>query len=41
MGKVLDLGDHAVLVQFADNLEVKVRRESISSVLPKGTLKKL
>lgn len=41
MGKVMDLGEHAVLVQFSDNLEVKVRRESISSVLPKGTLKKL
>jgi len=41
MGKIIDLGEHAVLIQFADNLEVKVRRESISSVLPKGTLKKL
>lgn len=41
MGKIIDLGDHAVLVQLADNFEVKVRRESISSVLPKGTLKKL
>jgi preprotein translocase subunit YajC len=41
MGKIVDIGDHAILVQFADNLEVKVRREAISSVLPKGTLKKL
>ena len=41
MGKIIDIGDHAILVQFADNLEMKVRRESISSVLPKGTLKKL
>ncbi len=41
MGKIMDIGDHAILVQLADNLEVKVRRESISSVLPKGTLKKL
>ncbi len=41
MGKIIDLGEHAILVQFTDNLEVKVRRESISAVLPKGTLKKL
>lgn len=41
MGKIIDIGDHAILVQFAENLEVKVRREAISSVLPKGTLKKL
>ena len=41
MGKIMDIGDHAILVQLADNLEVKVRREAISSVLPKGTLKKL
>ncbi|HAQ49954.1 MAG TPA: preprotein translocase subunit YajC [Gammaproteobacteria bacterium] len=41
MGKVVDIGEHAILIQFADNLEMKVRRESISSVLPKGTLKKL
>jgi preprotein translocase subunit YajC len=41
MGKIMDIGDHAILVQLTDTLEVKVRRESISSVLPKGTLKKL
>lgn len=41
MGKIMDIGEHAILVQFADNFEVKVRREAISSVLPKGTLKKL
>ncbi|MCL4137773.1 UNVERIFIED_CONTAM: hypothetical protein GTU68_050230 [Idotea baltica] len=41
MGKIIDIGEHAILVQLTDTLEVKVRRESISSVLPKGTLKKL
>ena len=41
MGKITDIGDNAITVQLAENLEVKVRRESISSVLPKGTLKKL
>jgi len=41
MGKITHIGDNAISVQLADNLEVKVRRESINSVLPKGTLKKL
>jgi len=41
MGKIVTIGDNAIAVQLADNLEVKVRRESINSVLPKGTLKKL
>jgi len=41
MGKILNVGENAITVQLAENLEVKVRRESINSVLPKGTLKKL
>ena len=41
MGKITHVGDNAITVQLAENLEVKVRRESISSVLPKGTLKQL
>jgi len=41
MGKIISIGDNAITVQLAENLEVKVRRESISSVMPKGTLKKL
>jgi preprotein translocase subunit YajC len=41
MGKIIDINDNAITVSIADNVEVKVRRESINSVLPKGTLKKL
>jgi preprotein translocase subunit YajC len=41
MGKIAAVSDNAITVQFADNIEIKVRRESISSVLPKGTLKQL
>lgn len=41
MGKILEITDNAITVQIAEGVEVKVRRESISSVLPKGTLKKL
>jgi preprotein translocase subunit YajC len=41
MGKIVSITDNAISVQLAENIEVKVRRESINSVLPKGTLKKL
>ncbi|PCJ33328.1 MAG: preprotein translocase subunit YajC [Gammaproteobacteria bacterium] len=41
MGKITAIGDNAITVQLAENIEVKIRRESINSVLPKGTLKKL
>jgi preprotein translocase subunit YajC len=41
MGKILEITDNAITVQIADNVDVKVRRESVNAVLPKGTLKKL
>lgn len=41
LGKIISIGDNAITVQIAENIEVKVRRESINSVMPKGTLKKL
>lgn len=41
MGKITEINDNAISVQIAENIEVKIRRESINSVLPKGTLKKL
>ena len=41
MGKIIDINENAVTVEIAENIQVKVRRESIGSVMPKGTLKKL
>ncbi len=41
MGKIIEINDNAVTVEIAENVNVKVRRESIGSVMPKGTLKKL
>jgi preprotein translocase subunit YajC len=41
MGKIVSINENAISVQLAENVEVKVRRESINSILPKGTLKKL
>ncbi|HEC15544.1 MAG TPA: preprotein translocase subunit YajC [Sedimenticola sp.] len=41
MGKVTALGENFAQIEIAKGVEVKVRRNSISSVMPKGTLKEL
>jgi len=40
-GKIANLGEVYVSVEIADNVVIKVQKGSISSVLPKGTLKAL
>lgn len=40
-GKVVNLGEAYVTIEIADNVEVKVQKPAIASVLPKGTLKAL
>lgn len=39
VGRVTDLGDNFIEVEVADNVRVKVQRQTLASVLPKGTLK--
>ncbi|MFA5627293.1 MAG: preprotein translocase subunit YajC [Thiohalomonadaceae bacterium] len=38
-GKVTELGDNFIEVEVADNVRVKVQRQMLTSVLPKGTIK--
>lgn len=38
-GRVSSLGEHFVSVEIADGVVAKVQKQSIASVLPKGTLK--
>ncbi|WP_374338398.1 preprotein translocase subunit YajC [Methyloversatilis sp.] len=40
-GRITKVGDNFVSVELAPNVEVAVQRQSISTVLPKGTLKAL
>jgi len=40
-GKVANIGEAYVTVEIADNVNIKVQKQAISSVLPKGTLKSL
>lgn len=41
MGRITGLAENAVVLEISENVEIKVRRQSIASVLPKGTLDKL
>jgi len=41
VGKVTQVGENFVSVEIADNIEVKVQKQAIGSVLPKGTMKTL
>ncbi len=39
LGRIEDLGEQFVVIQIADNVSVKLQKQAISAVLPKGTLK--
>jgi preprotein translocase subunit YajC len=41
MGRLIDLSDTTVVLEISKDVNIKVRRQSIASVLPKGTLEKL
>ena len=38
MGKIKSVSDDVVRVELAENVIIKIQKQSISSVLPKGTL---
>lgn len=40
-GKITEMGENFVQVEIAEGTEVKIRRQAIDSVLPKGSLKEL
>jgi preprotein translocase subunit YajC len=39
LGRISDVGESFVTIELADNVQVKVQRHAISSVMPKGTIK--
>lgn len=41
LGKVSQVGDNFVVLEVAQGVEVKVQKQSVSVMLPKGTLKTL
>lgn len=40
-GRILELGDNFAKLEVADGVEVKIRRQSVESILPKGSIKEL
>ena len=41
MGKVTEIGENFAKLEIAEGVEVKIRRQSVSQIMPKGTLKEL
>lgn len=41
LGKITEAGDNYVTVNIADNTDIKIQRQAVSTVLPKGTIKTL
>lgn len=41
LGKITKLEDNYVVLQVADNVELKFQRVAVHAVLPKGTLKSI
>jgi preprotein translocase subunit YajC len=40
-GRITDLGENFAQLEVAEGIEVKIRRASVESVLPKGSMKEL
>lgn len=40
-GRIVDVGEVYMTLEVSDNVQVKVQKSAVSSVLPKGTLKNL
>ncbi len=38
LGKITDVSDSFVTLQLADNVSVKLQRQAVASVMPKGTM---
>ena len=39
LGRVTDISDNFVVLEVAENVRVKVQRQAVQTLLPKGTLK--
>jgi len=40
-GRIVDLGENFILLEIAEGTQVKIRRQAVDSVLPRGSLKEL
>ncbi len=41
LGKIINMDDDYVTIEIATNVQIKVQRQSVSTVIPKGTIKSI
>jgi preprotein translocase subunit YajC len=41
LGKIVKVGDNFIALEVAEGLNVKVQRQAVATVMPKGTIKEL
>ena len=41
MGKITDIGENFATMEIAEGIEVKIRRQSVAAIMPKGSLEEL
>ena len=39
LGKITDVGDNFITLEVAQGVEIKVQRNAVQSMMPKGTVK--
>lgn len=39
LGRITDVSESFVTLEIADNVQVKLQRQSVTSIMPKGTIK--
>jgi preprotein translocase subunit YajC len=39
LGRITDVSDSFVTLELADNLQIKLQRQAVATVMPKGTIK--
>jgi len=39
LGKITDVSDSFVTLELADNIKIKLQRQAVANVMPKGTIK--
>jgi preprotein translocase subunit YajC len=39
LGKITDVSESFVTLELADNLQIKLQRQAVANVMPKGTIK--
>ena len=39
LGRIIDVSDSFVTLELADNIQIKLQRQAVANVMPKGTIK--